>query len=153
MIIVGFLSGSDGDPYSRTQADGSLVADSSFVETEDREILVAVFRNQIRNCYQLYSPRVFLLSYKGQDPPDDVIAKFTSYGNRVRRRSEKPRMDESASYQIVLGIRKVERTGKSSARVFGSCSAGLLDAKYYIYNLRSEHGVWQVKRRSLSGVT
>jgi hypothetical protein len=121
----------------------------------EQKILEAVFKYQIRGCGKDFHSKIYFLSYKAKDPPDEVVARFADYGGLVRKRSQMRgyRDIETGEQGILLSITRIGRRGSTLAQVSGSCAAGSLEANDYTYRVRRTKRGWRVTRQRLVGVS
>jgi len=121
----------------------------------ESKILEAVFKYQIRRCGKDFQSKTYFLSYKAQDPPGEVVARFADDGVLVRKRSQMrgDRDIETGQQGILLSIIRIDQRKGIRAEVFGSCGAGSLANNYYIYRLRRTKLGWRVTHQHLVGVS
>ena len=152
-LVIGItLSAGRGFHFQNSsESSPAMLAD----QPSDRDILETVFRYQIDHCYKTHSSKIYFLSYKEQDPPDDVLTRLSGYGDHVRKRSQMRgfRDTETGESGILLAISKIERDGNTTIRAFGSCGTAMLDANSYVYKLRRKNGLWRVTQNRLIGVS
>jgi hypothetical protein len=121
----------------------------------EQKILEAVFKYQIRGCGKDFHSKIYFLSYKRQDPPDEVVARFANYGMLVRKRSQMRgyRDIQTGEQGILLSITRIDQRGSVRAQVSGSCAAGSLEANYYAYRVSRTKRGWRATHQRLVGVS
>jgi len=121
----------------------------------EQKILETVFKYQIRRCGRNFHSKTYFLSYKAQDPPDDLVAGFVDHGMLVRKRSQMRgyRDIETGKQGIMLSIIRIEHLNGNRTQVFGSCGEGSLAANYYTYRVRRTKRGWRVTHQRLVGVS
>ena len=148
-LLFGFLM--NGSPHP--SGPSCLPHCMSSVNSEKLGMVEAVFRYQIEHCYSTESRKVFFLSYKGNDPSDDLIDKFKGY--QVRKRSEMANFygDRKNQIGILVNISKIEQQTKSIFKVGGACMIGNLDGSSSTYQVVKHGKRWKVKTVRLTGVS
>jgi hypothetical protein len=121
----------------------------------ENEILEAVFRHQIEHCYEARSPKLYFLSYKGQDLTDEFMEGFKNHEPRIRKRSQQIgfKDKETGERGILLSVANINHRSKSKAGVRATCGVASMDAYSYFYQVMLRKGKWRVKSSKLIGVS
>ena len=124
-------------------------------DSADEEIIEAVFRYQIKHCYEARSPKLYFLSYREQDLSDSFMARFNHHEPKLRKRSQMFGFKDKATGEsgILLAIGNINRISDVKAEVRVSCGAASLDGYSYLNQVERKRGKWIVKRSKLIGIS
>ena len=107
-------------------------------EPPEVDILESIFRYEIVRCQRDRAVEMYFLSYRKQDPNDELIAKLASRGLRVKRRSQMSHFKDTdtGKWSIMVDVSDIELRSEWRADARASCYAGLLDGRTSTYLTR-----------------
>ncbi|HEY3042366.1 MAG TPA: hypothetical protein VGJ66_26795 [Pyrinomonadaceae bacterium] len=122
-------------------------------EPAEFDILESVFRYQIARCYRDRTPGMYFLSYLGQDPSDELIARLASGGFLIKGRSQMSQFKDrnTGKWSIILAVSDIELRSDRRADVRASCIAAWLDGRTYTYRVVRSNRRWIVTRSKVVG--
>ncbi|MDQ7823852.1 MAG: hypothetical protein RDV48_13720 [Candidatus Eremiobacteraeota bacterium] len=126
------------------------------------DIIVVVFRHEIKEFTSWKEVKVFFLSLHGRDPRDSIMNRFQGNRPPVKKVSESSTRDVKALYQIydketgengvIFDIDSLRFTSASRAEVGGGYLKDGLAAAHGIFYMLKKRGRWVIEKYNVNCV-
>lgn len=128
-------------------------ASASKLPPNTKEILSAVFRYQMKQCFAGEATPAFFLSYNQKDIPD-LLASFAEEPIPVFQRSKRRQFErETADPGTKINVSGIDFVSPSVAYVNCSCTRAMMYGYSYFLQLRLINNVWKVENHKITGIS